>query len=238
MNLKMLLAINTSTPQFSIALLESEGALRAELMLAPGSKKFGGLMPAVHDLLRASDTAPGELNGLAVALGPGSFTGLRVGLSMAKGLCHGLGIPIIGVSGLEALASQLPLAEIALCPVLTSRRGEIFAALFEWSADGDLIAIQQVRSLKFEDLNTFVERKAIFIGNDYKAQGELICAHVGQRAMLAPPHLWNLRASSVGSIAMQRQCAGRIDDLETLVPTYLRPPDVRPNPIPLLSAKR
>lgn len=233
----MILAVNTSTPQFSIALVEAEGPLRAEVILAPGSKKFGGLMPALHNLLEASDTPIGELKGLAVALGPGSFTGIRVGLSMAKGLCHGLGIPIIGVSSLEALACQIPLVQIPVCPVLTSRRGEIFSALFERSADGNLRATQQIRSLKFEDLRTFVERQALFIGNDYGAQGDLIREHLGEKAVLAPPVLWNLRASSVGSLGLQRHRAGRFDDLETLAPIYLRPPDIRPNPIPLLSPK-
>jgi len=234
----MILAINTSTPQFSIALVESGGPLRGEVMHAPGSNKFGGLMPAVDDLLKASDTSLRELKGLAVALGPGSFTGLRVGISTAKGLCHGLGIPIMGVSSLEALASQLPHTEACLCPVLTSRKGEIFTALFKWSPEGKLSVIQPLRSLKFEALDTFLEQDALFIGNDYRFQGEAIRAILGARAILAPPALWNLRASSVGSIGLQRYRAGRFDDLETMAPTYLRPPDIRPNPYPLLSPTR
>lgn len=233
----MILAINTSTPQFSIALVEWGGPLRAEVILAPGSKKFGDLMPTMHALLKASGTTLQELKGMAVALGPGSFTGLRVGLSMAKGLCHGLGIPIVGVSSMEALAGQVPHAKIPLCPVLTSRRGEIFAALFEWSTDGNLTAIRQIRSLKFENLSTFVDGRTLFIGNDYRTQGDLIRSHLGDRAVLAPPALWNLRASSVGSIGLERHRAGRFDDPETLAPTYLRPPDIRPNPVPLLSPK-
>jgi tRNA threonylcarbamoyladenosine biosynthesis protein TsaB len=232
---KMILAINTSTPQFSIALLEMSGSLRAEVILTPGTGKFGGFMPAVEDLMSASGAPLGEIVTLAVAVGPGSFTGLRVGLSTAKGLCHGLGIPIIGVPSLEALAGQLPHANIPLCPVITSRKGEIFAAMFQGRGDGTLKNIKEVTPLKFEELSTFSEGQTLFIGNDYNAQAHPIRESLGNKAVLAPPHLWNLRASSVGILGLGRFHEQDFDEVETLAPTYLRPPDIRPNPFPLLS---
>ncbi|MBW1771408.1 MAG: tRNA (adenosine(37)-N6)-threonylcarbamoyltransferase complex dimerization subunit type 1 TsaB [Deltaproteobacteria bacterium] len=235
MILKMILAINTSTPQFSIALLEMSGSLGAEVVLTPGNKKFGGFMPAVNHLLTASDAHIGEMKAIAVATGPGSFTGLRVGLSTAKGLCHGLGIPIIGVPSLKALAGQLSHTDIPLCPVITSKKGEIFAALFRSCRDGAVTTMKEVTPLKFEELAAFVTGKTFFIGNDFNVQSHPIRDLLGDDAFLAPPHLWNLRASSVGSIGLGRFHEEDFDEVENLAPTYLRPPDIRPNPFPLLS---
>ena len=226
----MILAINTSTPQFSIALMEMSGPLHAELVLTPGTKKFGGFMPAIKDLLAASNAHIADMKALAVAVGPGSFTGLRVGLSTAKGLCHGLGVPIIGVPSLKALASQLPHTDIPLCPVITSRKGEIFAALFHSCEDGAVKSIKEVTPLKFEELAAFIEGKALFIGNDFNMQGHPIRDLLGDKAVLAPPHLWNLRASSVGIIGLGRYHEEDFDEVANLAPTYLRPPDIRPTP--------
>ena len=231
----MILAINTSTPQFSIALLEMSGSLDAEVVLTPGNKKFGGFMPAVNDLLTASDAHIGDIEAIAVATGPGSFTGLRVGLSTAKGLCHGLGIPIIGVPSLKALAGQLSHTEIPLCPVIASRKGEIFAALFHSCKDGTVTTMKDVTPLKFEELAAFVEEKTLFIGNDFNVQSHPIRDVLGDDAFLASPHLWNLRASSVGIIGLGRFHKEDFDEVENLAPTYLRPLDIRPSPFPLLS---
>ncbi len=234
---RMILALNTSTPQFSIALLGMDGTLAAELVLAPGGKKFGGFMPAVNDLLTASDALPGNIAALAVASGPGSFTGLRVGLSTAKGLCHGLGIPIIGVPSLKALAGQLPRADIPLCPLITSRKGEIFAALFQFGEGGEPASVKEVTPMKYEELPAFVGEKTLFVGNDYHVQAQTIRDLLGEKAVLAPPHLWHLRASSVGFLGLERFHEQDFDEVETLAPTYLRPPDIRPNPFPLLTGK-
>jgi tRNA threonylcarbamoyladenosine biosynthesis protein TsaB len=90
----MILALNTSTVQYSMALLEENGAVHAEYFITPGPKSFKGFMPALDDLLARSLQRVDHLESIIVATGPGSFTGLRVGLSAAKGFCQGLNIPI------------------------------------------------------------------------------------------------------------------------------------------------
>ena len=105
----MILAINTSTLQFSLALLKKDGAIVAEQVMFRKKGNFGSLMPAFDRLLSLSDARTGDLSGIAVAIGPGSFTGLRIGISLAKGLCHALLIPLAGVSSLEALATPIHL---------------------------------------------------------------------------------------------------------------------------------
>ena len=90
----MIFAVNTSTKLFSVALMNEDGSIRAEYLISPGSKNFTGFMPAVHSLFSSSQIDIRDVKALIVAIGPGSFTGLRVGLSMVKGMAQGLQIGI------------------------------------------------------------------------------------------------------------------------------------------------
>lgn len=229
----MFLSLNTSTVQFSMALMEESGALRAEYFMTPVSKNFKGFMPALHDLLTRSSLKADQIEALIVARGPGSFTGLRVGLSAAKGFCQGLGIPIIGVSGLEAMVNQVPHTTHPICPIINSRKGEVFAALFQWSDMGKRVRMKEDSCLSMEELPSFIEGKTLFLGNDFSRQGSEIVKTCGQKALLAPSHLWNLRASAVGALGLERFQQRDYDELQDLVPSYLKSPDIRRNPFPL-----
>lgn len=228
----MILAINTSTPQFGLAILEAEGTVRAEYLMSEGGGHFGGLMPALHFLVTTSKVDIKDIKCLAVATGPGSFTGLRVGLSAAKGLCHALDKPIMGISSLEALASQLRYSVLPIAPILDSRKGELFTARFMWSNDQGLNRIMGDTALRFEDFPAVFDKTALFVGNDFSRQGPLLKEILGPRAVLAPPNYWNLKASSIGSLGINRFRARDFDEPQNLTPIYLRPPDIRPNPYP------
>jgi tRNA threonylcarbamoyladenosine biosynthesis protein TsaB len=229
----MILAINTSTFQFSMALMAEDGKVLAEFSTSKEKGHFGGLMPALDFLLTTSKSDINNLKALVIAVGPGSFTGLRVGLSTAKGLCHALDVPIIGISSLKALASQLPYATFPITPILDSRKGEFFTAQFVWNDGHDLIRNMEDTCLKLEDVPSVFEEPTIFIGNDFSRQGPLIEETFGHRVLLAPVHCWNLKASSMGYLGLKRFYTHDFDDAQSLNPTYLRPPDIRPNPFPL-----
>ena len=192
-------------------------------------------MPEIHSLLGSSNADIQDIKAIVVAMGPGSFTGLRVGLSSAKGLAHGLQIPIIGVSSLEAMASQLPYTNYPICAMIASRKGELFVALFNWDDDQRMIRVTEDISLKVEDLPSIIDGVTIFQGNDFKNQGDLIKKLLGDKAFLVPAYLWNLKASAVGTLGLKRFRIQDFDDIQDLVPSYLRPPDIRPNPYPLPS---
>lgn len=226
----MILAINTSSVQFSIALLLENGTLAAEYFISSGPGNFRPLIPALHELLGFSKSDLKDIRAVTVAKGPGSFTGLRVGLSAAKGICQGLGIPIIGVSSLVAMAEQLAYSTYPICPVISSRKGEVFTALFRHSGEGNSVRIRKDACLKIMDLPSFIEEKAVILGNDFESQAHMIKSILGDRALLAPAVFWHLGASSVGAIGVKRLARGEFDDLQELVPTYLRPPDIRPTP--------
>jgi len=230
----MLLSINTSTVQFSMALMGEDGAVVAEHLVAPGSRNFKNFMPLLHDTLTATATDFMQIKALIVAKGPGSFTGLRVGLAAAKGICQGLKIPLIGVSGLEAMASQLPYANRPICAMIDSRKGEVFAAIFDGYPQQTMVRIREETCLSFGALPSFVGGETIYVGNNFGSQAPEIVNIFGREALLAPASLWNLKASAVASVGLSRYHASDFDDLQNLIPLYLRPPDIRPNPFPAI----
>jgi tRNA threonylcarbamoyladenosine biosynthesis protein TsaB len=226
----MFLAINTSTLQFSLALLAEDGSVIAEHVMSRGKGHFGNLMPSLRFLLSSAETDILHVEGVAVATGPGSFTGLRVGLATAKGLCHGLGAPLVGVPSLRALASQVPFTPLPILSVLNSRRGELFAATYHWTDSGELAETTSEASLPVSRMSSLLKSKTLVIGTDFSRQTDLLREALGPAALFAPGHCWNLRASSLGFLALERFRSGDVDDPQALSPLYLRPPDIRPNP--------
>ena len=231
----MILAINTSTLQFSMALMQEDEAILAEFSASRKKDHFGSFMPALDFLLSATELDIGAVSALVVATGPGSFTGLRVGLSAAKGLCHALEVPIIGISSLEAMAAQIPYSDATITPILDSRKGEYFAAQFVWGDNSHLNRNMKDIYARLEDFPALFEKPTLFIGNDYPRQAPLIRDTLGHNVSLAPAHLWTLRASAVGHLGLKRYHARDFDDARSLNPLYMRPPPIRPNPFPLKS---
>jgi tRNA threonylcarbamoyladenosine biosynthesis protein TsaB len=221
-----LLSINTSTKQYSVAVMKDE-IVSGEYILPSSPSHFGNLMPSIDDLLVKVGLVPQNIDGLIVALGPGSFTGIRIGLSVAKGFSECLNIPITGIHTLVAMASQLPYLNEDICPLVTSRKGEVFTAIFKWSAHGYLLRCREDTCLKINDLSSIIENKTIFIGNDFSNQGPIVQQQFGENQILAPANLWNLKASSLGILGLKKIQKSGSDNLDELVPIYLRGADIR-----------
>lgn len=224
---KLILAINTSTAPFGLALVRPDAAIVAEILLKPATRGFGSFMPALHHMLSCANVTLRELQALAVAIGPGSFTGLRVGLAAAKGICQGLEIPAVAVSSLEALAAQCPVSPYPICSLIDSRRGEYFAAFYRSLPGQELKVIKGETCLNINELGALVEERTLFFGNSFALQGALLREALGEKALLAPAALWNLRASCVALLGLLKAEKSGFDNLESLVPSYLRPPDIR-----------
>jgi tRNA threonylcarbamoyladenosine biosynthesis protein TsaB len=223
----LILSINTSTSPFSVAVAKENGSLIAETLLMPPSKGFGLFMPSLHRLLESAGVTFEDLKALAVARGPGSFTGIRVGLAAAKGICHGLSIPAVAVSSLEALAAQCPATPLPICPIIDSRRGEVFTGLFQSVRDKGVTRMREETCLSLGALREFVENGTLFLGHDYTRQAAQLRRALGDKAFLAPIPLWNLRAAAVAVVGVQQAEKTGFDDLNRLVPSYMRPPDIR-----------
>jgi tRNA threonylcarbamoyladenosine biosynthesis protein TsaB len=130
-----LLAVESATLSGGVALLEDDRLL-GEITLNIAITHSERLMFAVDRLLADCGLAPADLDGLAVSVGPGSFTGLRVGLATVKALAMALDLPVAPVPTLDALAARLPFADAPVCPILDARKGEVYFSLYRWSGSG------------------------------------------------------------------------------------------------------
>lgn len=215
-----LLAVESATLSGGAAILDGDRLL-GEITLNIALTHSERLLSAVDRLLADCGLAPGELEGLAVSVGPGSFTGLRVGLATVKGLALALGLPVAPVPTLDALAARLPFAEAAVCPILDARKGEVYLALYRWRGDamsreGDYLALPP--ELAVAELPAPV----ILLGDGIDACRPWL-GRLGDEARIAPAAQRLPAASTVAQLGHAVLSAGGGVDPDGLVPLYLRP---------------
>jgi tRNA threonylcarbamoyladenosine biosynthesis protein TsaB len=208
------LAVDTSTMAGGVALLDDERVV-GESLLDVRTTHSERLMLAVERALGDAHWAADSLDGLAVAVGPGSFTGLRIGLAAVKGLAFALGRPIAAVPTLDAMAAGLSWASRPVCPVLEARKGEVFASLYRWDG-GAMRREWEYLSLSLEALAARLVEPVIGVGDG--------AALVGSPWMaLAQPVRRGPSAAVVGWLGRERLRRGETVDPADLVPFYLRP---------------
>lgn len=216
------LGVDTSTPQAAIALTDGD-ALVTEARLPVRRGETERLLPAIDRLLSDARVALPDLAGIGVALGPGSFTGLRIGLATVKGLALGAGLRVVGVPSLDALAWQVPWALLPVVPLLDARRGEVYGARFEPKAAGALARLTEDAALDIEGLAALVgDGPALLVGPGADAWREALTARLGLRARFAPAALVAPRGLAVARLAAARLAAGETDPVDRLVPRYVR----------------
>jgi len=152
----LILAFESSAKPVSVAVYQTPDADNTGKLLGQSFQNNGfshsrTLLAMTEALLNNLELKPADIGLLAVANGPGSFTGVRIGVSAVKGLAWGLDIPVCGVSTLEAMAYQTEETDVIICPVMDARRGQVYNALFEWR-DGVLVRICDDRAISLEDL--------------------------------------------------------------------------------------
>jgi tRNA threonylcarbamoyladenosine biosynthesis protein TsaB len=217
-----ILAIDTSTPVGSIAVVEGP-LLKAQHILNISATHNQRLLPGIDSILREAGWSLGDLDALAVSLGPGSFTGLRIGISVIKGLAWATGKPLAGVPTLDALAANVPFVSHPICPVLDARKGEIYTALFRWSDEQILERFTEYMAIKPEDLVDRISEKTVLVGDALLSYGDYLLGQLGERLVQAPPHLNIVHASSVAWLAWQKLRLGIHQDVSSCTPLYVRP---------------
>lgn len=225
LNFMKILAIETSTYSGSIAIVE-ENAILGEYYFNIGPVHTEKLVPSIEWLLSEVGIDKSDLSGVAVSLGPGSFTSLRVGLSTAKGICYSLGIPLVGVSSLKALAMNLPFAPCNICPVMDARKGEVFAALFCFN-DGQLERIMDDMVLSPERLVELIKENTIFVGDGAILYKDYLEDNLCTGILFSPininfPRASNLALSEIGKFKEDRDNKYVLDGIMNLAPQYLR----------------
>jgi tRNA threonylcarbamoyladenosine biosynthesis protein TsaB len=217
----VILALETATPRGSVALV-SAGAVRAEAFLPQGPRASGSYISAVEGLFAAAGDATGEISAVAVSAGPGAFTGLRVGMSAAKGFCFGWGVPLVPVPTLLALAHRFPGEGRIVCPVQDARRGEVYAALFRWDG-GELVRLSPDMAIAPALLpGRIPDGDVLFCGDGVPPFGALFREVLGDRAFLVSGDQGLPHASAVGIVGERILRNGGAGNPRTAVPFYLR----------------
>ena len=215
-----ILAIDTASLSCSVAVVDGD-ALLAEINDASGETHSRHLMAMVDQAVAMSVKSIGAIEGYAVTQGPGSFTGLRIGISAAKGLAEATGRPLAGVSSLEALACQVAQTETVILPMLDARRKEVYAARYI-QRGGALKPLAAERALSPEDAVAGLAEPCLLVGDGALAYEVRLRAALGAHMQLALPSQPIIRASTVAFLARER-LAGALDERMTLTPRYLRP---------------
>jgi tRNA threonylcarbamoyladenosine biosynthesis protein TsaB len=224
----MLLAIDTSTKQPGIALYDGARGLIAEYNWHSANRHTEELMPAIAQMLAQAGLASSALRTVAVALGPGSFTGLRVGLAAAKGLALATGLTLLGVPTLDAVAYPHQAQPAPVIAVLQAGRGRVYWAPYA-HGPGGWAAQEPARLSSIAELANAVVRPMIFAGEVSAADRETLISWAGRaRANFLPPALSLRRAGYLAELGWRRFAIGEADDPATLSPIYLQQPDGTP----------
>lgn len=218
----IVLGIESSTPVASAALVAEEG-LVGEFTLNIGLTHSEQLMPLIDNLFQQTRVSLAEIGGIAVAQGPGSFTGLRIGMATAKGLAQGKNIPLIGVSTLQALAFTQESYKGLVTPVMNARKEEVYTALYRLGKNKmDMVLPEQaVNPQEWVKILNEYNENILFVGDGIIPYLD-IWRTLGEKLLLSSPIARTCRANTVAWLGREKLLAGEITDLYGMKPVYIR----------------
>ncbi|WP_173917748.1 tRNA (adenosine(37)-N6)-threonylcarbamoyltransferase complex dimerization subunit type 1 TsaB [Halobacillus sp. Marseille-Q1614] len=213
------LGIDTSNEILGIAVVK-DGVVIGEHVTFVKKNHSVRLMPAIDQLMKETQTKPEELDRIAVAKGPGSYTGVRIGLTTAKTMAWSLNIPVVGISSLEALASQGRLFDGLICPFFDARRGLVYTGLYDQKLQP---VKEEANVLLTEWLKTLKEyrERILFLSQDLSIHREVITDVLGDQAVF-PDAAYHYARPAYLALAASEKEAGSVHEL---VPNYLRLPE-------------
>lgn len=217
-----ILAVDTSTSSGSVALVDGLKVM-AEWNLESAHTHNRRLLKTVDELLQKLDWSLDDLDGLAVTLGPGSFTGIRIGISTIKTLAWALNKPYVGIPTLDALAAPLQFASLPVCAMLDARRKEIYLAFYQPDGLGVCRRISPYQVAPPQSVVKQVRERTLFCGDGWSLYRDYFLKELGDLAVEPGPPYHLLRAGFVADLARQRLEQGLADDPMTSAPLYVRP---------------
>ncbi len=218
-----ILGIETATRTGSVAVV-SEGGVVAEYTLNIELTHSERLMSTVDRVIKDTGLALSDMDGFAVSIGPGSFTGLRIGVSAVKGLALVTNKPVAAVPTLRALAWNLPHSLYPICPLLDAKKKEVYAAIYQYE-DDSLVQVMPETAISLKDLAGKIAGKTVFTGEAANAFRNDIRAVFGERALFAPLSASVPSAASVAEIGLGMLTSGARTDADSLIPLYIRRPE-------------
>jgi len=220
-----ILMIDTSGPACGVA-VAVDGKIVCEMQLTSGKTHSQRVMPMVDQALSMCEMTTADIDLFGAVVGPGSFTGVRIGVATVKALAHAAGKPCIGVDALEALAANVTGFDGVICPILDARAQQVYGAMFQ-------CGMPPVRLMddEAEKLTAFLDRvdamgtEALFLGDGVSALKNAIVERLGEKARFAPAQHLGLRAASACALAAEyAKDENNLKDCMTLLPLYLRAP--------------
>jgi tRNA threonylcarbamoyladenosine biosynthesis protein TsaB len=218
-----ILAVDTATRSCSVAVIDGEKLL-AESTLDNDQTHSRHLLSLIDAVIKKSGWEIARLDGFAVSIGPGSFTGLRIGIASVKGLAFSLNKPVVGVSSLEALAFQCRQQSNLICPVIDARKQEVYFGFYR-SGGGKLTREAPEQVAPPEKAVQGIRESCLFIGNGAELYRDLIISKLGHLAQFASAEQHAIRASAIARLSLPRFKRQETDDLSLLVPHYIRKSD-------------
>lgn len=198
-----ILAIDTSNYPFGVALIQEDKVI-GEYITYMKKNHSVRAMPAIEQLLNECGIEPKDLSKIVVANGPGSYTGVRIGVTLAKTLAWSLNIPLIPVSSLATLASSGRYFSGFIVPIFDARRGQVYTGLYEFQGD-QLVCVEEDRNIMLEEWVTKLKesnKDLLFVGNDVAIHENIIKEVLGEQAKIAPFVSHNPRPSELAFIGM------------------------------------
>lgn len=213
-----ILGIDTSTKYAGVAVLE-EGILLAQSVMQFMASHSEKLLPEIAHILEIMNIPIETIDYYAITVGPGSFTGLRVGISTIKGLCFVTQKKVVPVSTLEVIAWQFPYCEYQICPMLDARKKEVFTALFKWE-NNKIQRIKEDSALGIDSVLEWIKEKTVFVGSGSEIYKEKITEKLGNNAIFLPSVYSVPHPEIVAYIGLQR--INEAINAKDLKPEYLR----------------
>lgn len=220
-----ILALDSSGLVASVAILEEERVI-AEYTMNHKKTHSQTLLPMLDEIIKMTGTDLNEIDAIAIAGGPGSFTGLRIGSATAKGLGLALDKPLIHIPTIEALANNLYGTNVnqIICPIMDARRDQVYTGFYSFDG-GILVTIKDQNAAGIRetvDALNEIGSEVIFLGDGVPVYKEIIAEHMKVPYLFAPAHLNRQRAAAVGGLAFQYFKDGKIETAEDHKPVYLR----------------
>jgi tRNA threonylcarbamoyladenosine biosynthesis protein TsaB len=222
-----ILAVDTATRSCSVAIVD-QTSLLSEFTIDREETHSIHLM----DMIKAAMTMAGlnfsDLDGFAVTRGPGSFTGLRIGISTIKGLVVASEKPVVGISSLETLAFQVSYSRDLICPILDARKGEVYFSRYRF-LNGHLKRQTKERVAPPDKAVDALNESCLFVGNGALLYKEMILEKMGESAFFAPMIQNTIRASTIAYLSMAKFKNKVTDNIEKILPNYIRKSDAELN---------
>ena len=222
-----ILAVDTATTSCSVAIVD-QTSLLLEFTIDREETHSKHLMDMIKEALRMSGLNFYDLDGFAVTRGPGSFTGLRIGISTIKGLAAASEKPVVGVSSLETLALQVSYSRDLICPILDARKGEVYFSRYKFIG-GHLKKQTKERVATPDKAVDDLNESCLFVGNGALLYKEMILESMGEFASFAPTTQNTIRASTIAYLSMAKFENNDTDDIKKILPHYIRKSDAELN---------